>query len=116
MYDTHILPKIQNRGFRNSNYLAEKETTSALEDFVKLPSVWMAKRINPTGWPKNDNFSYLEPTLLMWPWWVKIPTEYFTGVSLAIGDTYGDDVREIVVLLMEVDKVVDEVTDMEIDK
>ena len=24
---------------------------------------------------------------------MKIPTEYFTGVSLAIGDTYGDDVR-----------------------
>ena len=31
-------------------------------------------------------------------------------------DTYGGDVREIVVLIMEVDKVVDEVTDMEIDK
>ena len=33
-----------------------------------------------------------------------------------INDTYGGDVREIVVLIMEVDKVVDEVTDMEIDK
>ena len=30
--------------------------------------------------------------------------------------TYGDDVREIMVLVMEVDKVADEVTDMEIDK
>ena len=29
---------------------------------------------------------------------------------------YRGDVREIVVLIMEVDKVVDEVTDMEIDK
>ena len=29
---------------------------------------------------------------------------------------YGDDVREIVVLVMEVDKVADEVTDVEIDK
>ena len=35
---------------------------------------------------------------------------------LAINDTYGDDVREIVVLVMEVDKVADEVTNMEIDK
>ena len=102
----------------------------------------------------------------MWPWWVKIPTEDFTDVTLAIGDTffsvmrryrtrvsywlsqsltlrteltdvtlvsedtywrlywetliindtyYRGDVREIVVLIMEVDKVVDEVTDMEID-
>ena len=49
----------------------------------------------------------------MWPWWVKIPTEDFTDVTLAINDTYGDDVREIVVL---VDKVANEVTDMEIDK
>ena len=37
-------------------------------------------------------------------------------VTLIINDTYGGDVREIVVLIMEVDKVVDEVTDMEIDK
>ena len=36
--------------------------------------------------------------------------------TLIIKDTYGGDVREIVVLIMEVDKVVDEVTDMEIDK
>ena len=42
-----------------------------------------------------------------------MPTEDFT---LAIGDTYVDDVREIVVLVMEVDKVVDEMTNMEIDK
>ena len=35
---------------------------------------------------------------------------------LTINDTYGDDVRELVVLVMEVDKVADEVTDMEIDK
>ena len=52
----------------------------------------------------------------MWPWWVKIPTEDFTDETLAINDTYEDVVREIVVLIMEVDKVVDEVTDMEIDK
>ena len=52
----------------------------------------------------------------MWPWWVKIPTEDFTDDTLAINDTYGDDVREIVVLVMEVDKVADEVTDVEIDK
>ena len=37
-------------------------------------------------------------------------------VTVSIGDTYGDDVREIVVLVMEVDKVADEVTDVEIDK
>ena len=52
----------------------------------------------------------------MWPWWVKITTEDFTDGTLVINDTYGGDVREIVVLIMEVDKVVDEVTDMEIDK
>ena len=55
-------------------------------------------------------------TLLVWPWWVKIPTEDFTDETMVINDTYGGDVREIVVLIMEVDKVVDEVTDMEIDK
>ena len=48
----------------------------------------------------------------MWPWWVKIPTDE----TLVIDDTYGDDVREILVLIMEVDKVVDEMTNMEIDK
>ena len=47
---------------------------------------------------------------------MKIPTEDFTDETLAINDTYGDDVREIVVLVMEVDKVADEVTDVEIDK
>ena len=47
---------------------------------------------------------------------MKIPTEDFTDETLVIDDTYGDDVREILVLIMEVDKVVDEVTDMEIDK
>ena len=47
---------------------------------------------------------------------MKIPTEDFTDKTLAIDDTYGGDVREIVVLIMEVDKVVNEVTDMEIDK
>ena len=36
--------------------------------------------------------------------------------ALIINNTYGGDVREIVVLIKEVDKVVDEVTDMEIDK
>ena len=47
-----------------------------------------------------------------------IPTEDFADVTLTIGDTYGDDVRVIVVLviLMEADKVADEVTDMEVDK
>ena len=52
----------------------------------------------------------------MWPWWVKIPTEDFTNETLAIDDTHGDDVREIVVMVMDVDKVAIEVTDMEIDK
>ena len=47
---------------------------------------------------------------------MKIPTEDFTDETLAINDTYEDDVREIVVLIMEIDKVVDEVTEMEIDK
>ena len=52
----------------------------------------------------------------MWPWWVKIPTEDFTDETLVIDDTYGYDVREILVLIMEVDKVIDEMTNMEIDK
>ena len=52
----------------------------------------------------------------MWPWWVKIPIEDFTEWLIINDDTYGGDVREIVVLIKEVDKVVDEVTDMEIDK
>ncbi len=43
-------------------------------------------------------------------------TEFFTDETLTINDTYGDDVIEIVVLVMEVDKVADEVTDAEIDK
>ena len=47
---------------------------------------------------------------------MKIPTEDFTVKTLVINDTYGSCAREIVVLIMEVDKVVDEVTDMEIDK
>ena len=46
-----------------------------------------------------------DPTWLMWPWWVKIPNEDFTDKTL----------REIVVLIMEVNKVADEVTDMEIE-
>ena len=47
---------------------------------------------------------------------MKIPTEDFTDETLVIDDTYGDDVREILVLIMEVDKVIDEMTNMEIDK
>ena len=35
-----------------------------------------------------------EPALLMLPWWVKIPTEDFTYVTLAIEDTYLEDVRD----------------------
>ena len=52
----------------------------------------------------------------MWPWWVKIPTEDFTDKTLVINDTYGSGVRVIVVLIMEVNKVAEEVSDMEIDK
>ena len=47
---------------------------------------------------------------------MKIPTEDFTDKTLVIDNTYGCGVREIVVLIMEVNKVTDEVTDMEIDK
>ena len=32
--------------------------------------------------------SILQPTLLMWPWWVKIPTDYFTDETLPIYDTH----------------------------
>ena len=41
---------------------------------------------------------------------MKIPTVDFTDETLAIHDTYGNDVREIMVLVMDVDKVADEVT------
>ena len=50
----------------------------------------------------------------MWPWWLKIPTEDFFDETLAINDTYVDG-GEIVVLVMEVDKVADEVTDWQVD-
>ena len=43
---------------------------------------------------------------------MKIPTENFTDETLVIDDTYGDDVREIVLLVIEVDKVADELADM----
>ena len=36
-----------------------------------------------TRWP---TWWKTEPTLLMWPWWVKIPTADFTDVTLYIGD------------------------------
>ena len=41
---------------------------------------------------------------------MKIPTEDFTDETLAIHDTYGNDIREIMVLVMDVDKVADEMT------
>ena len=47
---------------------------------------------------------------------MKISTEDISDEILAIDDTCGDDVREIVELVMEVDKVANEVTDMEIDE
>ena len=47
---------------------------------------------------------------------MKIPTEEFTVKTLVINGTYGSCAREIVLLIMEVDKVADEVTDMEVDK
>ena len=53
----------------------------------------------------------------MWPWWVKIPTVDFTDETLAIDDTYGDDVKGgDGGGVMEVDKVADEGADMEIGK
>ena len=47
---------------------------------------------------------------------MKIPTEDFTDKTLVINDSYGCGLRDIVVLIMEVNKVADEVTDMEVDK
>ena len=48
---------------------------------------------------------------------MKIPTVDFTDETLAIDDTHGDDVRgDDWVLVMEVDKVADEVTNMDVDK
>ena len=50
---------------------------------------------------------------------MKIPTVDFTDETLAIDDTHGYDVDDEVVigvLVMEVDKVADEVTNMDVDK
>ena len=55
---------------------------------------------------------------------MKIPTEKFTDVTLAIGDIFGDDVRGgdggLGVVYMEIHKVADEVVEMvvnmEVDK
>ena len=48
---------------------------------------------------------------------MKILTVDFTNETLAIDDTHGDDVRGgDWVLVMEVDKVADEVTNMDVDK
>ena len=48
---------------------------------------------------------------------MKISTENFTDVTLAIGDTYNDDFRSggQCPLDMEVDKVTDEVADMMVE-
>ena len=72
----------------------------------------------PMRWPTFNTFNtdLTDVTLVSVTHWVKIPTEDYTDKTLAIDDTYEDDVREIVVLVMEVDKVVDEVTDVEIDQ
>ena len=48
----------------------------------------------------------------MWPWWVKIPTEDFTGETLAIDDTQlRKMVLEVVIGVLLL--VADEVTDMD---
>ena len=54
----------------------------------------------------------------MWPWNLKIHSADFTDVTLAIDDTDGDDVRgplKEVVVYMGVDKVIDDMADMEVD-
>ena len=33
----------------------------------------------------------MKKTWLMWPWWVMLPIEYLTDVTLAIQDTDEDD-------------------------
>ena len=65
----------------------------------------------------RTNVSYsvtdtVEPSWLMWPWWVKIPTEDFTGETLVIGDTQlREMVLEVVIGVLLL--VADEVTDMD---
>ena len=76
-------------------------TRRSRSDSVRL-SVRHSK--NRVDWCDPGEWRYLLKTLLR------------DSADLIINDTYGGDVREIVVLIMEVDKVVDEVTDMEIDK
>ena len=52
-------------------------------------SVMRRYRTRVTDWVSNT----VEPSWLMWTWWVKIPTEDFTDETLAVDDTLGDDVR-----------------------
>ena len=64
------------------------------DNFMCFLASWDA--IEPTWVTESLSQSVshtVEPTWLMLLWWVKIPTEDFTVVTLAIGDTYGNDVR-----------------------
>ena len=53
-------------------------------EVVDMEADKVSDKVSATWW-------HIGPTLLVWPWWVKIPTEYITDVTLVIGDTY--DVR-----------------------
>ena len=65
-------------------------------------------RSNVSQWVSEWVSDTVEPTWLMWPWWVKIPTEDFTYVTLTIGDTM-EMMFEVAmgVMDMEDDKVAD---------
>ena len=51
---------------------------------VMLVSQWVSESVSHT----------VEPSWLMWPWWVKIPTEDFTDETLVINDSFGGNVIE----------------------
>ena len=116
---TNVIHKSQNRLYIDSIYIS-KISNIFWTSLTPQPHLLLRIRPDPLlasvpGLVSESVSKTVEPTWLMWPWWVKIPTEDFTDETLTINDTYGGDVREFVVLVMEVDKVADEVTNMEID-
>ena len=93
-------PRVWHFGFETFPFLASQD---ALEVIVSV-SQWVSESLTLRS-ELTDVTLVSEDTYWRLYW-----------ETLIINDTYWGDVREIVVLIMEVDKVVDEVTDMEIDK
>ena len=116
----HIFFKIDRGPVYHASYVVSNSPMAMssipypdLSNLALLLKSWDATE---AGWVRKWLTLRIDLTDVTLVTWVKISTEDFTDETLAINDTYEDDVREIVVLVMEVDKVANEVTDMEIDK